>query len=190
MKPLITEKEITYGEGQLLYHPVHGLCAVKAIVNRPELSEGACYWIEPRGSRGDQVRFFIAVEHIHEAGFHVPVSRKDAEEILAYFRSGGESATISREEYGAKLQGLLRQNTAWAFAKVLSILSHSPVRERSHEERKMLQRSVDGLVKEFAFVLEMSLAEASSLIRNNIKYTKENEWVRNALQRMRQNEEK
>lgn len=189
MNPVITEQKAVYTEGQLLFHPLHGLCVVKALVNQPELSEGLCYWIEPRRPRGVSVRFFITVPHIHEAGFHIPISRKDAEEILTYFRNGGESEVI-REENEAKIHAFVRQNTAWAFAKALSILSHSPVRERSREERKLLQRSIDGLVKEFAFVLEMSLAEASSLIKNNLKYTKENEWVRNALQRMSQNEEK
>jgi len=70
--------------------------------------EGAC-----------EHQFFISVAHIKKAGFHRPVSEKEAKEILSYLIKGDNAIELPHEDCLVQIEALRKENTPWEFAQIL-----------------------------------------------------------------------
>jgi len=129
--------------------------------------------------------FYISVDHIDQAGFHRPITQEDAGQILKDLRKKDESGDASPEDKMAEISALCRQNTPWAFAKVLSRLSQSKGYEVPREGRKVLQNAAQGLTQELAFVLKIPLDQAVLRVRECLRgFKSPNPQVEGALQRV------
>lgn len=182
---MLSEK-VEFKEGMLLFHPAYGPFVVKGISKRPELGgDGLCYWLEPDRRQRLGTRFFIAVNRIQEAGFHPPVSEGEAEKLLEYLRNGDELKSGNSKERIKEICSLLQENTPWAFTRILFILSHANANEQSREEREALQRSVQGLTAELAYILKIPIKSAALKIRKSLGFSAHaNPRVREALERV------
>lgn len=182
----ISPEKIEFEEGTLLFHSAHGPFVVKGILRKPELGgDGLCYWLEPDRRIHLGTRFFIAVNHIRGAGFHPPVSQEEAEKLLEYLRNGGELKPGTSKDRIKEICSLLQENTPWAFTRILFILSHANTNEQSREEREALQRAVQGLTAELAYILKIPVKSAALKIRKSLGFsTHANPRVREALERV------
>lgn len=176
-----TEK-VEFKEGMLLFHPAYGPFVVKGVLRKPELGgDGLCYWLEPDRRQCLGTRFFIAVNRIQEAGFHPPLSQEDADKILEYLQNSDEPNINSSQE----IYSLVQENTPWAFARILAIFSSRSSGEHTREEREALQRAVQGLSEELAYVLRIPVKSAALRIQKSIGFsTHLNLKIREALGRV------
>jgi RNA polymerase-interacting CarD/CdnL/TRCF family regulator len=185
-KDPVSPEKVEFKEGTLLFHSAHGPFRVKGVLRKPELGgDGLCYWLEPDRRQRLGTRFFIAVNQIQKAGFHPPVSQGEAEKLLEYLRNGDELKPGTSKERIKEICSLLQENTPWAFTKILFILSHANTNEQSREEREALQRSVQGLTAELAYVLKIPVKSAALRMRKSIGFSAHaNQKVREALERV------
>jgi len=178
-------EKIGFKEGTLLFHPVHGPVVVKKILKRPELGgDGWCYWLQPRRQAPVGTSFYIAVTHIQKAGFHPPLSRKEAGEILDYLKKREETEDSSPNARADEIHALCQENTPWAFAKILLLLTEMKEHDFPKEGRKALKSAAQGLTQELAFVLKIPLDRAALRIRECLRcFKRPNPQVEGALQR-------
>ena len=165
---MMTEK---ISQGELLYHPVHGLCRVKGIIRQSELSkEGLYYSLVPRLSNQMKVRFVVAIDEIEISGFHLPVTLKEANEILEYLKTGratGNRLSAEPDEPSP----LIQDTQTWALARAIFSFSHDRPEAKDQRKRQMLDRSAKGLVRELAFVLGITVKETVAKVRRNLEST-------------------
>jgi len=184
------QEKIAFEAGDKLYHSRHGLCLIKEITRQNMLGrDDLCYCLEPLKEQYAKPRFFVSVDRVQEAGFHTPISKAEAMEILAFLKKGDEAGRTQKEERAAQIRHLAKENTPGALAKVLLILSEVAGSDVSYEERKILRRAAEGLSQEFSFILKISSRQASSLLRKSLRYSQRNLWVKEVFERIGQNEE-
>jgi len=186
MKPSRDFDKINFSVGDILFHPLHGLCEIKAVVDEEFLGQRSlCYLIEPKRHERANTRFLIVLEQIFEAGFHPPISAAEVQEILEYLKNTGTDSTLNVEKAVEMVYALAKENTPWAFAKIIYILAFGVNHVCSRHEREILKRAVQGLTREMALVLKLSASQASSLIRRSLGPSlRSNAWIRGELERV------
>ncbi len=139
----------------LLYHPAHGLCRVDRVtVQERSGKKVACYSLVPRIATKMKVRFVIAEPDLEVSGFHRVISVTEARKILAYLRTGDNSAS--------------QTDQTWALARNILSFTKDKLNPRDQRKRQLLEHSVRGLVGEFSCVLEISLKEAVRKIEQSL----------------------
>ena len=153
-------------QGDLLYHSVHGLCRVREIIKQ---KKSLYYSIVPKLTNQMKVRFVIAVEDLGTSGFHLLVSSKEANRILKYLKEGDNA--------------LVQDNQTWELAKTILSFSNDELETKDQRNRQTLERSANGLVRELAFVMEITVKEAAARIRKSLgNASKINPLVLSALE--------
>ncbi len=158
-------------QGDLLYHAVHGLCRVDEVTQEKQPGrEGRCYSLVPKVTNKMKVRFIIPGADMKASGFHVLISLKEAKEILDYLEARDITALPSGIE--AKAASSSRpENQAWDLAKALLSFSREDLEVKDLKNRQMLGRSAKGLVRELAFVFNMTLKETAAKVRKSLGNT-------------------
>ena len=152
-------------QGDLLYHSVHGLCRVREIIKEKKI---LYYSLVPKTTSHMKVRFVIAISDIETSGFHLLVSLKEANEILDYFKAGDLTEVQDKQ--------------TWALAKAILSFSRDKSEVKDQRKRQALERSANGLVRELALVLEVSVEEAAARVRKSLgRASKINPLVLDAL---------
>jgi len=174
-----TGKEKSYKKGQLLFHPSHGICRIRGIVRRPELTtDGLCYWIEPKGKGRSTVCFFITRGRLAESGFHIPASEKKASEIVDYLKKGEKQKRLMGIERVETLRALAKKNNALVYARVLHMIIDHQDQKVGREMRQFFKYYFEGLVRELSFSLRLTVSQASTLVKASLQErTKLEEWI-------------
>ena len=156
-------------EGDLLYHPVHGLCRMERMIQQNQSGKKVpCYSVAPKITNKMRVRFIISVNDIESSGFHGLISTKEANDILDYLKAG-DTRTVQTKQ-------------TWALAQSILTFAADKLGTKDQRKRKMLEYSVKGLVGELACALKTSLKEASAKVQKSLgQISKMNLLVRTAL---------
>ena len=148
--------------GSLLYHPVHGICRIQSITKEPVAGRLAPFYaLVPNVRHRDRSRFVVAAADIETSGFHELVSEAETKKILQYLTSGKADEK--------KLTGSYAEDTCtWALAEALLLCARDPMSTKDQRRRQLLDRSVRGLLREFSFVLELTVRDTSLLIQKSL----------------------
>ena len=158
-------------EGDLLYHPVHGLCRMNRIIKQNRSGKDVrCYSLVPKIISKMKERFIIAVTGIETSGFHRLISLKEANDILAYLKTGKSTAAPARVAPKAG-SSFFEQNQTWSLAQAVLTFSRDEFAPKDQRKRQMLERSVKGLVGELAFVFKMTLKETVTKLLKSLENT-------------------
>ncbi|MSR77102.1 MAG: hypothetical protein EXS63_02590 [Candidatus Omnitrophica bacterium] len=173
----------TLSVGDLLYHSVHGLCCIKEIIKEKEAGkEKLRYALVPKLFSQMKLRFVIGADDVYASGFHTPVSLKEANAILEYLTRSQVTATPLKAE-PTTLNVFAEKNQTWALAQSLLSCSRDEMQAKEQKKRQTLHRSAKGLVRELAFVFEITAQEAAEKIRKSLERTlKVNSLVLSALE--------
>ena len=184
---MLTEKIL---QGDLLFHPVHGVCRVSKITKQNESKKEVVYYsLIPKLPSHMKARFVVATHDIPMSGFHCLVSLKEANDILEYLKKGHavtNSSAPKQDSASAASSSASSiaepENQTWALAKAILSCSIDKSEARDQRKRQMLDRSAKGLIAELAFVLEITAKEAVARVRRSLERTsKVNPLVLTAL---------
>jgi hypothetical protein len=162
---------MTYVEGDLLYHAIHGLCRIDRILSRDgDGKQGTFYSLSPRVYKKNNPRYVFSAENVTNTGFHAPISVADANAILAYFKKG----LRGKETVPASLpnaRSFAEDHTTWELAKFILGCAHDTFDTKDKRKRETLKRATRGLIIELAFVLQVPLAEAIFQVRKSLEHS-------------------
>lgn len=163
---MLTEKIV---EGDVLYHSIHGMCRVERIVKQNQSGQDTLsYSLVPKLFTRMKIRFMIPAEEIEKSGFHVPVSVDEADEILEYLKKGKVTADVRPQDIGRP--SFAEENGTWALARsILSFVQGSD--SRDSRKRQNIARTVKGLVRELAYVWDISVKDSAAKIQKNLEKT-------------------
>ena len=151
--------------GDLLYHSAHGLCRVQDIIKKHESSKNVSYVsLVPKLATQMKIRFEVPLDEIVASGFHAPVTFENAEDILDYLKSGDLEASPE----------LTQDHQTWALAKTLLEFSNGGIEAKDQRKRQILERSVNGLVRELSFVMKITVKETVAKVRKSLDVTAKN----------------
>lgn len=155
-------------KGNLLYHPVHGLCRIDQVIQESTAGKkNTSYALVPKISQKMKTRFIIPNTDIKVSGFHSLVSVKEADEILAYLKAGKSDAIpagVAIETVAAFAQ----PNQTWSLAKTILSFPADKVQGRDQRKRQVLEQSIKGLIGELALVFAITLKEAADKILKSL----------------------
>jgi hypothetical protein len=124
---------------------------------------GECFMLEPKVPTKMKTRYIVAVEQMPHSGFHLLVSPKEAEQILGYLKEGDVLAPATANATDGTF------NSAWVLAKEILFFLKGSFNPKDPRKRQALDRSVKGLVGEFAHVFKITLKEAADKILRSLK---------------------
>lgn len=157
--------------GDLLFHPVHGLCRVERVTQEDRGGKKEwCYALVPKVAIRMKVRFVVAASDIKASGFHGVLSKPEAKKVLDYLKAGKFDVEQTQP--------------AWILARNILTFSVDRLKTRDQRKRQLLDYSIKGLVGELACVFRLSLKEAAARIEKNLaKLSKNDPLVLAALER-------
>ena len=155
-------------KGNLLYHPVHGLCRIDQVIHDNQSGKKTMsYSLVPKVIQKMKTRFIIQNTDIKVSGFHSLVSVKEADKILDYLKAGDSDAIPS----GVALEAVAaysQPNETWSLAKTILSFPADKVQGRDQRKRQVLEQSVKGLIGELALVFEITLKETADKIQKSL----------------------
>lgn len=159
-------KKEKIANGDLLYHPIHGLCRVER-VTQPNLSrrEGLSYSLVPKMVAKMKSRFVISAADLEISGFHGLVSPREANKILNFLKSG------NGKHHPEPTAPANPQDQTWGLARTLLTLAHDKFEAKDQRKRQALERSARGLVGEFSCVFKLTLKKTAERILKNLGNT-------------------
>lgn len=159
-------KKEKISNGDLLYHPIHGLCRVER-VNQPSRADQRelSYSLVPKVATRMKSRFVISAKDLEISGFHGLVSPKEANKILNYLKAGNGKR---RSETDLSSNP---QSETWGLARSLQTFAHDKFEAKDQRKRQALERSAKGLVGELSCVFKLTLKEAADRVRKNLGHT-------------------
>ncbi len=153
-------------EGSLLYHPVYGLCRVERLIRQERGDKQVLsYLLVPRKDNSMKTRITVAAAGIEESGFHKPVSLKEANEILAYLTTGDATDAPPPAVPKTGYSGASYDRT-WDLAR--AVFSYENTEAKNRIKRPVLERSIKGLVGEFAFVFDITLKKSAEKVQRSL----------------------
>ncbi len=169
--------------GDVLYHAEHGPCLIRRIQSAEGLPGGGlCYHLVPQAKSANGSHFFVPVDSTEESGFHLPYSIAEGNKILAYLKKARNAPSASSSEKGRLISELVRENTLWSFARLLVIYSREEQGMRAQGKYRVVVRAARGLIRELAYIFDVSAKSAAAKIYKNLKKgRKPNGWVLEAL---------
>ncbi len=172
------------GQGDLLYHAVHGLCKVDNVSK--QLHNGKqvlSYALVPKVMDRMKVRYVMAAPDLEESGFHFLISIKEANRILSYLKAG-KVAAVPPGVKAPEECTFAEENQTWVLARAILTSSQDNPAIKHQRKRELLERAAKGLVGEFAHVFELTLKDTANMIRKCLGQTsKINPLVLTALVR-------
>jgi len=156
-------KKEKIANGDLLYHPVHGLCRVER-VTPPDSSRGVglSYSLVPKMVAKMKSRFVISAADLEVSGFHGLVSTKEANKILLFLKSKNGKD----HPEGAAPSNL--QDQTWGLARTLRTLAHDKFEAKDQRKRQALERSARGLVGELSCVFKLTSKKTADRILKHL----------------------
>jgi RNA polymerase-interacting CarD/CdnL/TRCF family regulator len=163
-------EKIAFKAGDLLYHPVHGLCRIREIVKQNGSSKGEAsyYALVPKLVSKMGVRFLVATNAVEESGFHSPLVPKEAKEILDYLKEGEETVDAMSGNQNKGARAFAQSDGAWAFAKAILVSSRDKQEDKKQRTYQLVERAAKGLVHELAFVLEITAKQAAEKVKKSL----------------------
>ena len=181
---MLIEKQV-YNKGDILYHATHGLCRVKGVVERSILGESDfCYYLEPERIGKVNARFFVALNRIHEAGFHRPLTADRAKKILDYLKKGHAASGLSRKVENDDLLTLSQKKTPRAYADILLLLVEDKDVLSNRKKSRLFRYAADILAHELALALNISVKRANLRMWNSMKVLHTNARLRGVLDKI------
>ncbi len=176
-------KKLAYQRGFLFYHSSHGPCRVKDIIKQTQSGKDQYYYsLESKQPRFRGARFLIDSDQVETSGFHPAISPKEANKILDYLKTKDPSNRELGKEQSGMILGLIRENTPWAFSRVVLIFSLEKDGKAAKGKREMLDRAAKGLIRELSFAFEISEEEALFRMKKSLeRSSKVNPWVLDTL---------
>jgi len=154
-------KKEKIANGDLLYHPIHGLCRVER-VTRSSPQEGISYSLVPKVATKMKARFVISAADLAVSGFHGLVSPREANKILHYLKAGNGKGQPGIDS-SADLQ-----DQAWGLARSLQTFAHDKFEAKDQRKRQALERSAKGLVGELSCVFKLTLKKTADRVLKNL----------------------
>ena len=159
-------------QGDLLYHPVHGTCRVNQIRQQKQSGKQTLsYSLVPNMANHMKIRFVIAAVDMEISGFHALVSRKEANQILGYLKTGDKTAVLPAMNGPKAALSFAEQNQTWGLARTILSFSREKFEAKDQRKRQLLKRSAEGLVGELSFVFRITLKETAEKIRKSLSHT-------------------
>ena len=143
----------TIVKNDLLFHSAHGLCRVAAMTRSVQAKE-LSYTLLPVANNKGKIRFVVLENALKDSGFSKLVSVKEGHAILEYFKTGKKEDSKGRQ--------------AWKLAMLIGSESCSKNSVKDARKRQQVDRAVQGLTGELAFVLKMTLKEIAGKIQKNL----------------------
>lgn len=141
--------------GDLLYHPVHGLCRTNKVSQETRSGEKVLsYFLSPKITNRMKTRFIIAASQIEASGFHTLLSVKEANKVLKYLKTG--------------TRAVIPENTPWHLAKIIWSCAYEKFCPKNQRKLQTLERAAKGLVGEFALVFNITAKKAAQKIRKSL----------------------
>ncbi len=155
----------TIEQGNLLYHSAHGLCRVKEITkDKSSSKKNIQYALEPASGDLMKVRFVVPAEGMKTSGFHTLISLKEINKILQFWETGQYPPSVKKDS----LSDESPENSTWGLAVSLSAFSREKNEIKDQRKRQQLQRSARGLVREFSYVMQLSVSETVEKIKKSL----------------------
>lgn len=156
-------KKEKLANGDLLYHPIHGLCRVERVTRPSSPGQGALsYSLVPKVAARMKSRFVISAPDLEISGFHGLVSPKEANKILHYLKAGngkGHPGTDPAPNL---------QDQAWGLARTLQTFAYDKFEAKDQRKRQALERSAKGLVGELSCVFKITLKKTADRVLKNL----------------------
>jgi len=170
-------------QGDLLYHPVHGLCRVADVTQDDASGKDETYYaLVPKLRTHMKIRFVISSSDLATSGFHMLVSPKEANKIMDYFKAG-ELEKTPIEGRDPAVASYATVTETWALARELLASCCEKWESRDQRRRQRVERSAKGLVEELAYVFGESKEETAHKLKKNLgQGTKINPAVLAALE--------
>ncbi|MBI3313910.1 MAG: hypothetical protein HYZ83_06720 [Candidatus Omnitrophica bacterium] len=143
----------TIVKDDLLFHSVHGLCRVSAVVQSGQSKETS-YALLPVLINRAKVRFVVPESSLESSGFSKLISSREADAILDYFKTGKKADSKCSQAW---------EQAVWIWSE-----SYNKDSLKDARKRQKLERSVRGLSGELAYVLKMTVKEIAEKIRKNL----------------------
>ncbi len=158
----------SFATGDLLFHPVHGLCRIDRINSHQEAGKPVLsYSLVPKAMGRMKSRFVISAADVEISGFHEVVSRKEANKILAFLKKG--KSDLNPSSGRDKFEGVFPENyDAWSLARAILFFSRDKFDAKDQRKRQQLERSARGLVGELAVVFRSSLKDTAEKIQKSL----------------------
>ncbi len=155
--------------GDLLYHSAHGLCRVNELIKENHTDKKVLrYALVPKVATRMRARFVIESPSMQASGFHHLVSVNEANEILEYLAAGETEVIPSGSEAKAERHST-QENHPWNLAKEILSSCGQDFEAKNKRKLQALERSVKGLVGEFAFVFKITAKETAVKIRKCLR---------------------
>ena len=159
-------KKEKLANGDLLYHPIHGLCRIERVTRpSPSGQEGLSYSLVPKITARMKSRFVIAAKDLEISGFHGLVPRSEANKILRYLKVGNGKSR-SAADSSSNLQ-----DQAWGLARALQTFAYDKFEAKDQRKRQALERSAKGLVGELSCVFKLTLKKTADRVLKNLGHT-------------------
>lgn len=162
-RPMKKEKIV---RGDLLYHPIHGLCRVERVTRPVQPGQnGLSYSLVPKIATKMKSRFVISAADLEVSGFHDLVTPREANKILNHLKAGigkGHPKTASSSN---------PQDQAWGLARTLQTFAYDKFEAKDQRKRQALERSVKGLVGELSCAFKIPLKKTADRILKNLCHT-------------------
>ena len=156
-------KKEKIANGDLLYHPIHGLCRVERVTRPIQASqEGLSYSLVPKIATKMKARFVISATDLEISGFHGLVSPREANKILNYLKAGNGK---SHPETDSSLN---LRDQAWGLARALQTFAYDKFEAKDQRKRQALERSARGLVGELSCVFKTTLKKTADKVLKNL----------------------
>ncbi|MFA5167679.1 MAG: hypothetical protein WC530_04025 [Candidatus Omnitrophota bacterium] len=156
-------KKEKIANGDLLYHPIHGLCRVERVTPPGPYDQGGpSYSLVPKIAPKMKSRFVISAVDLGISGFHGLVSPREAKKILHYLKAGngkGHPETNSSSNL---------QDQAWGLARALQTFAYDKFEAKDQRKRQALERSAKGLVGELSCVFKLTLKKTADRVLKNL----------------------
>ena len=159
-------KKEKIANGDLLYHPIHGLCRVERVTRPSSPGQGdLSYSLVPKIAAKMKSRFVISAVDLEISGFHGLVTPREANKILHYLKAGngkGHPGTDSSSNL---------QDQAWGLARALQTFAYDKFEAKDQRKRQALERSAKGLVGELSCVFKITLKKTADRVLKNLGHT-------------------
>lgn len=156
-------KKEKIANGDLLFHPIHGLCRVERVTRPISPGQGGLsYSLVPKIAAKMKSRFVISATDLEVSGFHGLVSPREANKILHYLKAGngkGHPGTDSASNL---------QDQAWGLARALQTFAYDKFEAKDQRKRQALERSAKGLVGELSCVFKLTLKKTADRVLKNM----------------------
>jgi CarD family transcriptional regulator len=157
-----------FKEGTAIVHPLQGAGIIEAIEEHNVLNESHKYYVI-RLSTGS-MKIMVPVELSEKIGLREITEKEEFGKVIAILKGEGEKTVVNwKSPYSENLLKM-KEGSIYKVAEVACNLSlRSKEKTLSIEEKRLFENACNAIATEMAYVYQMKIAEADSMVRKTLK---------------------